>query len=304
MKRLIEAKDRKRMRKEVLPEGITHVDYVYLDDGDDLHRFNLYKLSKPEGDGHLPLIIDIHGGGWICGDKDTNNNFCYHLALDGYHVAALSYRTIDRCTLKEQVQDIFIFFHFLEDYADRLGIALDDVSLIGDSAGGQLALLAHCINQEKKLQKLFSVTPVKFSAECLVLNHSVCYLNEAGKLPGRPITSKFICIPGLQRMMYGKKFMQNEIYQNTFSPMQCMHEESEIPPILLITSKGDKNYSYQTLKLYQDLTKAGRTCELYYEENPKAGHVFNVSYPDSDAGKKCNDHICNYLKALKNRKIV
>lgn len=63
MKRLIEAKDRKRMRKEVLPEGITHVDYVYLDDGDDLHRFNLYKISKPEGDGHLPFIIDIHGGG-------------------------------------------------------------------------------------------------------------------------------------------------------------------------------------------------------------------------------------------------
>lgn len=298
VKRLIEAKDQKRMRREVLPKEITHTEYVYLEDGHHLHRFNLYKNLKVKDTKHLPLIIDIHGGGWICGDKDTNNHFNYHLALGGNNVSSLSYRTIDRCTIREQIQDIFAYLHFLEEHADYLGICLNDVSLTGDSAGGQLALLAHCINQDKKLQKLFSVLPVKFSAKCLILNHSVCYINEAGKLPGRPITSRLLCIPGLQRMMYGKKFTQNKLYQNTFSPMRYIHEGSKIPPILLITSKGDKNYSYQTLKLYRDLTAAGRMCELYYEKNANAGHVFNVAYPDSAAGKKCNRHILKYIKDL------
>ena len=102
---------------------------------------------------------------------------------------------------------------------------------------------------------------MKFSAKCLILNHSVCYINEAGKLPGRPITSRLLDIPGLQRMMYGKKFTQNKLYQNTFSPMRYIHEGSKIPPILLIISKGDKNYSYQTLHLYRDLIAAGRMTD-------------------------------------------
>lgn len=300
VKRRIEIRNRKRISREVLPGGVTRTEYVYSDDGDNFHRFNLFKVSQSKDAGDDPLIIDIHGGGWISGDKDTNNNFCYHLALNGYHVTSLSYRTVDHCTMKEQIQDIFAYFHFLEDNAAHLGIGFDDVSLTGDSAGGQLALLAYCVNQEEKLQKLFSVAPVKFSPKCLILNHSVCYLNEAGKLPGKPITSRFISIPGLQRMLYGKNFIQDEIYQNTFSPMQYIHKASAMPPILLITSKGDRNYSYQTIKLYKDLMAAGQNCELYYEENPKAGHVFNVSYPDTKEGRQCNNHILQYLKNVRN----
>lgn len=296
VKHLIEGKNRKRISREILPGGITHTEHTYSDDGDNLHRFNLFKASESKNTGDLPLIIDIHGGGWISGDKDTNNNFCYHLALNGYHVTSLSYRTIDHCTMKEQIQDIFAYFHFLEDNAARLEISLDNVSLIGDSAGGQLMLLAYCINQNKKLQNLFAVEPIDFSARSLILNHSVCYLNEAGKLPGRPLTSKFISIPGLQRMLYGKNFTQNKIYQNTVTPLQYIHKASAIPPILLITSKGDQTFSPQTLKLYKDLTASGINCQLYYEKNPQAGHVFNISYPDTPQGRQCNNRILQHLK--------
>lgn len=295
IKRDIEAINKERIEKEILPTGITKATYSYSNDGDELHQFNLYKMADVQETKHFPLIIDIHGGGWICGDKDTNNNFNYHLALGGYNVSSLSYRTIDHCTIKEQIKDIFDYLHFIKDNSDKLDINFNDVTLMGDSAGGQLALLVYCINQSEKLQKIFSVKHVDIIAKCLVLNHSVCYIDMAGNLPNNPILSKFIAIPELQRMIYGKKYINDELYLNSFNPIQYIRKETTVPPILLITSQGDTLYNYQTLKLYDFLKEEGRACELYFEKSPQAEHVFNIAYPSSEEGKKCNDFILKYI---------
>lgn len=296
MKRDIEATNKERIEKEILPAGITQTTYSYSNDEDELHKFNLYKMSETQETKHFPLIIDIHGGGWICGDKDTNNNFNYHLALGGYNVSSLSYRTIDRCTIKEQIKDIFDYLHLIKDNSDKLGISLNDVTLMGDSAGGQLALLTYCINQSDKLQKIFSVTHVDIFVKCLVLNHSVCFIDKAGYLPNNPIVSKFIAVPELQRMIYGKKFTKDEIYLNSFSPIQYIRKETILPPVLLITSQGDSVFNYQTLELYDYLITTGKTCELYFEKSQQAEHVFNIANPSSEEGKKCNDYILKYLR--------
>lgn len=91
--------------------------------------------------------------------------------------------------LREQVQDIFSFFHWAEVHHEEYGLCMDWVFLTGDSAGAQLALLAYCVNGDRNLQKLFSVAPVEFCVKGLILNHGVCYLN-----------------PGLLEMLYGKGY--------------------------------------------------------------------------------------------------
>ncbi len=287
-----------RVNKEKLPAGITRTEHIYLNSGNHLHHFNLYKQSSMEDTKGLPLIIDIHGGGWICGDKDTNNNFNYHLALGGYNVTSLSYRTIDHCTIKEQIQDIYDYLHFLKEHDKDLGISFEKVILTGDSAGGQLALLSYCINQNKKLQKLFSVKHIDLDVKCLVLNHSVCYIDEAGRMPDIPLLSRLISITGLQTMIYGMNFTNKKLYQNTYNPSRYISKDTPLPPTLLITSKGDKTFEYQTKKLYQYLMKLGKKCKLYLEKDVTAEHVFNIAYPDSETGKKCNTFILNYINEV------
>lgn len=294
----IEAEDAKRIAQETPPGGISREEYTYVQDGDPLHRLNLYKPESRPDTAVLPLVIDIHGGGWICGDKDTNNNFCSHLASEGIAVAAPSYRTVDRCTLREQIQDIFAFFHWVDVHHEAHGLCTERVFLTGDSAGAQLALLAHCINRDPELQELFYVAPVHFCIKGLILNHGVCYLKEAANFPNRQLLSRYFLNPGLLEMLYGKNYPKSPLYLYTAVPGSYLSRQASLPPILLITGKGDSAFSYQTIKLYRELQARGVDCQLYEEESPDAGHVFNIAYPDSEAGKRCNLFISHFIRSV------
>lgn len=290
----IERQDAALKSKEVPPANVVRSEYAYRDDGHRLHRCNLY---APEGaEGPLPLIIDIHGGAWICGDKDTNNNFNCHLAARGFRVSALSYRTVDECTIAEQIKDVFDYFSFLYENRERLNVATDNVILTGDSAGAQLALLAYRINREESLQRLFGVKPVPLTVKCMALNHGVCFMDSAGALPDNPALSRFVSVPGLQRIVYGRNYKKNEKYLRSYRPDIFIQNREQLPPILLITSRGYRMYLPQTYAMRDFLEGLGADFELYCEESEKAEHVFNILYADGDEGKKCNDHMAEFFR--------
>lgn len=66
-------------RCATLPDGIeARIDIPYIEDG---HRGHLLDVYYPKDAGQkLPVIIDIHGGGFLYGDKDLNKLYGYHLA--------------------------------------------------------------------------------------------------------------------------------------------------------------------------------------------------------------------------------
>ena len=293
----IEAENAKRIAQETPPNGVSCAEHAYLEEGDLLHKLNLYKPDSCQDMKSLPFVIDIHGGGWICGDKDTNSNFCSHLAADDVVAASLSYRTLDRCTLREQIQDIFAFFHWVETHHEEYELCMNQVFLTGDSAGAQLALLAYCINLNHDLQELFSVAPVKFCVKGLILNHGVCYLNEAANLPSKKLLSRCFLNPGLLEMLFGKGYAKCPLYLQTAVPGSYLPQQTALPPILLITSKGDRAFSYQTIRLHNELQARKANCELYYEESAEAEHVFNIAYPDSELGKRCNQTIMCFIRS-------
>lgn len=102
-----------------------------------MHTLNLY---RPLGaDGSLPVIVDIHGGGWMYGDRELNQAYCMYLASQGWAVMGMSYRLLPEVDLREQIQDVFASFHWLERHAGTYGLDLDRLCLTGDSAGGHLA---------------------------------------------------------------------------------------------------------------------------------------------------------------------
>ena len=78
--------DRARIASQTPPPGVSVREYVYLDDGDPMHKLNVY---RPEGEsGTLPLIVNVHGGAWAYGDKDLNAYYCMYLASKGFCVVA------------------------------------------------------------------------------------------------------------------------------------------------------------------------------------------------------------------------
>ena len=101
----------------------------------------------PRGAGAKPLVIYIHGGGWVSGHTRQAGaisdfpGLLARLAGEGFVVASVEYRLSDEAPFPAQVQDVRAALRFLKANAARYGIDPARVGLWGGSAGGHLAAL-------------------------------------------------------------------------------------------------------------------------------------------------------------------
>lgn len=99
----------------------------------------VYKPRDPEGQA-LPMLIYIHGGGWVIGSRDSHDVPCRHLALAGdCIVVSVDYRMAPEHPFPEPVQDCWAAVNWIVDNAEALGGRADRIAIGGDSAGGNLA---------------------------------------------------------------------------------------------------------------------------------------------------------------------
>ncbi|MDR0704705.1 MAG: alpha/beta hydrolase [Planctomycetaceae bacterium] len=89
----------------------------------------------------FPLIIVIHGGGWIGGSKDSAKfvEWSRFLAENGYAVAAINYRLRPKFLLPTQIIDSKSAVRWLRANAKRYNLDAEHFGAIGSSAGGHLA---------------------------------------------------------------------------------------------------------------------------------------------------------------------
>ncbi len=91
-----------------------HRNLSYVTNGHERQKLNLYlpksaqraAWAKPPVDGYktrLPLVIYIHGGGFIIGDKD--NAVPLELLSQGYAGASINYRLSSQAKFPAQIED-------------------------------------------------------------------------------------------------------------------------------------------------------------------------------------------------------
>lgn len=88
----------------------------------------------------LPLILFFHGGGWSLGDLDGHDRLCRHIAAACRAlVVAVDYRLAPENKFPIPLEDCADALQATVAAADALGARTDDVTVMGDSAGGNLA---------------------------------------------------------------------------------------------------------------------------------------------------------------------
>ena len=126
----------------VLTETESYYSYVNLEYGD--HERNYLDLTIPKGD-NVPggIILYIHGGGWIAGEKEVYVDTMKFTAERGYICAAINYRYANgkKVTLDEILDDIDAALDKIKLVCNERGITVDRVLLTGGSAGGHLSLM-------------------------------------------------------------------------------------------------------------------------------------------------------------------
>jgi acetyl esterase/lipase len=122
-----------------LPEGVRlERDLAYIPDGDEAQRLDLYLPVQAPGE-PLPLIVHIHGGGWMGGNKYP----CpvAGMVLRGYVVASVEYRFSQKAKFPAQIQDCQAAIRWLRANAAKYQIDPGKVGVVGGSAGGHLSAL-------------------------------------------------------------------------------------------------------------------------------------------------------------------
>lgn len=96
-------------------------------------------LFLPEDKRHAPVVLCIHGGGWISGDKSDCHIVANELARRGYAAACPDYRLAPLYTYPAAVQDVRAAVRFLRERGAEFGIDSSKVAAFGNSAGGHLS---------------------------------------------------------------------------------------------------------------------------------------------------------------------
>lgn len=101
-----------------------------------------FDLVKPDSGTAHPLVICIHGGGWISGDRTGMRDVAENLAAAGFAAACPSYRLAPLHPFPAAVEDIRAFVTFCQENAKGLGLDAERMATLGNSAGGHLAAMA------------------------------------------------------------------------------------------------------------------------------------------------------------------
>lgn len=101
------------------------------------------RVVRPFDGEVAPVILFLHGGGFIFGGLESHDGLARSLALSsGAAVATVEYRLAPEHPHPAALDDCLAAFRWLQDNAETLGLSALRMALAGDSAGGQLAAAA------------------------------------------------------------------------------------------------------------------------------------------------------------------
>lgn len=120
-----------------MADGVTHQDHL-ANTANGRLRIRLYRPT--DATDALPVLVYLHGGGWVTGSIETTDPICAALvASSGVCVASVDYRLAPEAQYPSALDDAEVGLAWLLEHADALGLDADAVSVGGDSAGGNLA---------------------------------------------------------------------------------------------------------------------------------------------------------------------
>ena len=101
-------------------------------------------LYLPKGEGPFPVLVAVHGGGWVQGACSAFQHWGPYLAARGTALFAISYRfaKTGQKTFPQAVQDVLAGIQFVRGNAKEFKLDTERVGLLGASAGANLASLA------------------------------------------------------------------------------------------------------------------------------------------------------------------
>lgn len=238
-------------------------------------RWNTLDVYRPRKEkGKLPVIVNIHGGGYVYGSTKQYQFYCMDLARRGFAVVSFNYRLAPKYKFPAPVIDTNLVLRWVCRKADIHGFDTERVAIVGDSAGAQLASQYAVICTNPEYAKVMEVTPPEFGLKAVGLNCGMYDLKErAGQIPGNKLMIDY--------------FTKNpSVYGEKLDVLSYVTEQ--FPPAYLLTAKGDFLLE-QCRPMAELLRSRGVPCAYRIYGDEHTGHVFHLDVRSALAGQANDD---------------
>jgi acetyl esterase/lipase len=192
-----------------------------------------------------PVIINIHGGGWNHGTKESQNGFNTFFKM-GYAVANVEYRLTPQATAPAAVEDARCALIYLIKNAKALNIDVNKIVVMGGSSGAHLALMAGLLANDHRFDgNCKDVDNVKVAA--IVDKYGITDVWDWAYGPN--LTSKSAT------NWLGTK-AKDEKFAKSLSPLYYVTKNS--PPTFIVHGHADPVVPYQqSVALHKKFDEAG-----------------------------------------------
>ncbi|MBR1748086.1 MAG: peptidylprolyl isomerase [Clostridia bacterium] len=226
--------------------------------------------------GKKPLLVYVHGGYYLGGDKSGVEPYCRTIAAEGYIVASLNYALAPEVKYPGQEKQFNEALTYLLDNADRYDIDETQVFFGGDSAGCHLVSVMGAAYTDKALAEDIGIVPAI----------------EGERIKGLLLVSGFFNL----RNVRGTRFpfvntamwalTDTRAYESYYRVRELCPVETataDYPASLFLCAQDDKFLS-QSKEFERTLKDLGVDTQSYYPEAEHAmGHEFarDFSLPEA-----------------------
>lgn len=266
-----------------------YTDITYGDKGEhpEWQMLDVYRPADVPEDKKLPVIVVIHGGGWVYGDKEVYKYYSASLCQRGFAVVCYSYRLAPEYTFPSSLEDTCAVANWIVENEDKYGFDLNNVFGVGDSAGGTLIGITAAFLTNKEYSKKFDFTVSdKFNFKGIAFNCAAFEIKSVSETDEN--------MGNLMDDLFGKRVTEEDLDVMNAGK----YITNAYPPSFLMSATGDfLNNELPKMAAVMINNSVPFTCKYYTSPNGELGHVFhcNMRLPEAT---QCNDDETAFFRNL------
>ena len=250
-----------------LPENITEIkDIPYIKDGLSGHTFDAY--VRKDGT-KKPILIDIHGGGFISEDKAMNRMFGSYMASLGFTVFDLNVRiAYPEWTVFDQTDDIDSAVRYVLEHASEYEGDPEQLYIAGHSSGAVLAVAEALLCVDPMMRFDYGLPERSYSYKGIITDCGLLHFYMSS-----------IAYWGMRKMVFPKGYKNDKRYGYLVFEMNSALKR--LPKLAILTNSKDV-LKKMTFHFDKVLSESDVTHRLFmYGEDGHTGIIL-VPYTETN----------------------
>lgn len=299
IRRKFKENDDKRDAGLITPDSIIRYDDICYGCDSKWQILDVYRPKDVEGT--IPVIISVHGGGWVYGDKERYQYYCMELAKEGFAVVNFTYRLAPEYKFPSPIEDTALVFEWVIANAEQYGMDIKNVFAVGDSAGAHILGMYMALLTNQEYEKILG------EEYDLSLSHKITTMRQYGSNIASSKDNLVVKAIGLNCGIYKPDYNDELMYDYLEEHGSDKEYElvditryitKDFPDSYIMTCSGDFLIS-QPIHLAQMFNeiKIPFLYKVYGDANNLLPHVFHCDIRTKYA-KICNKEQCDYFKSF------